>query len=367
MVAMTRCRALLASLVVAGAIAAAPAPAPAAEGPSAGGNSSDNVEWLKLVPFDAVTATGARLVGKYLYVTSWRNFSIYDVSDAVNPQLITTVPFGFAFENEDVSTNGKIMLFSESLPRSVLHVWDVEDKSNPVEIAALSGAGDHTSTCILDCKFSYGSEGSIVDLRDPANPKEVGNWIAALGGGFEAHDVEEFKPGFVIVSTISTPLLLLDVRDPLKPRVLARGGHPAPGSWLFHSARWPNRGADRFLLMEGEGRSGPFLTYDTRDWQRTGEFRLIDSYTVEGSTASSHWFQEHPNFRNGGLVVIGWYGKGARFLEVAADGRIKEVGWFEPHAQRSGFSAYWLTRGIVYAIDLYRGIDILRFHPDRDA
>lgn len=337
---------------------------PAAGGPSPGGMASDNVEWLKLVPFDAVTATGARLIGKYLYVTSWRNFSIYDVSDPVNPALLSTTPFGFAFENEDVATNGKIMLFSESLPRSVLHVWDVEDKTNPVEIAALAGAGDHTASCILDCKWAYGSEGSVVDLRDPANPELVADWHELIGLQDDAHDVEEFKRGYAVVSTISSPLLLLDVRNPLKPRVLATGEHPAPGGWLFHSARWPRKGGDRFLLMEGEGRSGPFLTYDTSSWKKTGTFRLIDSWTVEGSTASSHWFQEHPDFHNGGLVVIGWYGEGARFLDVSPSGKIEEVGWFEPHAQRSGFSAYWLSDDIAYAIDLYRGIDILRFHDE---
>lgn len=343
-------------------VVAAPAH-PRAIGPSPGGNSSDNVEWIKHVPFDAVTATGARLVGKYLYVTSWRNFSIYDASDALDPQLIATVPFGFQFENEDVSTNGNIMLFSESLPRSVLHIWDVEDKSNPTEIAALTGAGDHTSTCILDCSYSYGSEGTITDLRDPAKPKIVGDWWKLTDFKDDAHDVEEFKPGFVIVSTISSPLLLMDVRKPLKPKVLALGAHPAPGSWLFHSGMWPNRGKDRFLLMEGEGSNGPFMTYDTRKWKSTGTFKLIDSFTVEGSSESSHWFDTHPDFRDGGLVTIGWYGKGTRFLKVSPTGKITEVGWFEPHVERSGFSSYWLSKEIVYAIDLYRGIDILRFDP----
>jgi hypothetical protein len=338
---------------------------PVFAGPSPGGNSSDNVEWLKLVPFDAVTATGARLVGKHLYVTSWRNFSIYEVSDPAEPVLLSTTPFGFEFENEDVSTNGKIMLFSESLPRSILHIWDVEDKTNPVEIAALQGAGDHTTSCILACKWSYGSNGSIVNLSDPANPKLVGDWHKLIGLNGGAHDVEEFKRGFVIVSTYSTPLLLLDVRKPLEPKVLAQGEHPAPGQWIFHAARWPNRGKDRFLLMQGEGSSGPFVTYDTRGWRRTKTFRLVDSFTVENSTASSHWFEEHPNFRNGGLVTIGWYGKGTRFLKVSPEGKVKEVGWFEPWAQRSGFSAYWLSRDLVYGIDLYRGIDILRFDPDK--
>ncbi|MBA2726205.1 MAG: hypothetical protein H0U53_09465 [Actinobacteria bacterium] len=302
-------------------------------------------------------------MGKYLYVTSWRNFSIYDVSDALDPQLIATVPFGFQFENEDVSTNGNIMLFSESLPRSVLHIWDVEDKSNPIEIAALSGAGDHTSTCILDCSYSYGSEGTITDLRDPAKPKIVGDWWKLTNFKDDAHDVEEFKPGFVIVSTISSPLLLMDVRKPLEPKILALGAHPAPGSWLFHSGMWPNQGKDRFLLMEGEGSNGPFMTYDTRKWKSTGTFKLVDSFTVEGSSESSHWFDTHPEFRDSGLVTIGWYGNGTRFLDVSPTGKIKEVGWFEPHVERSGFSSYWLSKEIVYAIDLYRGIDILRFDP----
>ncbi|MGH2729283.1 MAG: LVIVD repeat-containing protein [Actinomycetota bacterium] len=336
-----------------------------AAGPSAGGNSSDNVEWLKLVPFDAVTATGARLIGKYLYVTSWRNFSIYDVSDPLNPALQSTTPFGFEFENEDVSSNGNILLFSESLPRSILHVWDVENKSLPVEIATLNGAGDHTTTCILDCTWSYGSEGSVVDLRDPTNPKLVSDWHEAIGLTGGAHDVDEYKNGFLVVSTDSTPLLVLDVRKPLKPKVLASGAHPAPGSWIFHSGHWPNQGNDKFVLMEGEGTSGPFLTYDTTGWQKTKSLRLVDTFTVEGSTASSHWFDEHPDFRNGGLVVIGWYGEGTRFLNVSSRGRVKEVGWFEPHAQRSGFSAYWMSDDLVYAIDLYRGIDILRYNEEK--
>ncbi|MDQ3957429.1 MAG: hypothetical protein M3273_03810, partial [Actinomycetota bacterium] len=257
------------------------AAAPASGGPSPGGNSSDNVEWLSYVPFDAVTATGAaKIPDHHLIVTSWRNFTIYDVKDPENPALVRTVPFGFKFENEDVSTNGEIMLFSESLPQSILHIWDIEDKSNPVEIATLPGAGDHTASCILDCTWSYGSDGAIVDLRDPSKPKLEGNWHQLVGLQSGAHDVEEFKRGFVIVSTLHDPLMLLDVRNPMKPKVLARGQHPAPGDWIFHSARWPNNGRDRFLMMEGEGTAGPLVTYDTRGWKKTGTFDLVDSYTV---------------------------------------------------------------------------------------
>src|SRR5688572_16408842 len=140
---------------------------PAAAGPTQGGVTSDNVEYLKHINFEVGTATGMKVIGKYLYITSWKTFSIYDISDPLAPEQLSQTPFGFKFENEDVATNGDILLFSEQLPQNVLHVWDVEDKTNPVEIATLPGGGGHTSDCILDCKYSYSSTGVIVDLRQP--------------------------------------------------------------------------------------------------------------------------------------------------------------------------------------------------------
>ncbi|HEX2239656.1 MAG TPA: hypothetical protein VHJ82_00730, partial [Actinomycetota bacterium] len=95
--------AALASLILGGLPRAAAYPTP-------GGWASDNVEWVTHIPFQVASATGAKVVGKYMYVTSWREFSIYDVSDPLAPQILSTTPFGFKFENEDVATNGLIML-----------------------------------------------------------------------------------------------------------------------------------------------------------------------------------------------------------------------------------------------------------------
>jgi LVIVD repeat len=370
---MLRFRALVATcLLVVGTITTA---SPASGGPTPGGLASDNVEWIRNVPFDAVTATGARIFGKYLYVTSWRNFSIYDISDPVDPQLVSTRPFGFEFENEDVDTNGKIMLFSESLPRSILHIWDVEDRSNPVEIAALAGAGDHTMSCILGCTYGYGSDGTIVDMRDPAKPEIVGDWFDAIGGvPGGAHDVTEVRNGFIITSPISDAFHYIDVRNPLKPKVLARGVHPAPGDWLFHSGHWPRAGKDRFIVQEGEGTGGPLLSYDTTGWGKDRTFDLIDTFTVPAGNyidghsrtqnESSHWFDPHPDFHNGGLVAAGWYSQGARIVNVSAAGKFEEVGYFIPYGAAAGgtWAAYWVTDEIIYSVDLAQGIDVLRFN-----
>lgn len=356
--------------------------APAQGAPSQGGFASDNVEYVGYVPFEVGTATGASIIGKYMYVTSWKAFSIYDISDPTAPERLSTTPFGFKFENENVASNGKILVFSEELPQDVLHIWDVEDKTNPVQIAELPGAGGHTQTCVLKCKYLYGSEGYIVDIRNPAKPKKMKqNWIEMTGLQGGAHDVEEFKKGFIITSPINDAFQIIDVRNPLKPKVIARGPHPDPSAWLFHSGKWPNGGKDKFILMQGEknfkarcdDKNGPFQTWSTKNWKKSKTMTLVDTFRVtngtyqDGSPAvnglgcSAHWFDEHRTFKNGGLVAVGYYEHGTRFLDVAGNGKIKEAGWFLPHAGSTS-ATYWVNDKLVYSVDYTRGIDILKYN-----
>ena len=346
---------------------------PSADAQEAPG-SSPNVEFVKNIPEDAESAIGARLIGRHLYLTGTRALTIYDVADPLNPKVTGSGLLGYQFQNEDVSTNGRILLIAESPlavggPTSLLHVWDVSDPARPKEVGRLPTAGDHTQECILDCTFAYGSDGSIVDLRDPSLPKPAGNWREILGLPEGSHDVEEFRPGFVAVAMLSTPFLIVDVRDPLKPRIHATGGHPDPDDHILHSVRWPNQGEDRFVLVEGENGSGPFTTYrtDGGGYANTTKFELVDSFTLD---TTSHWFEEHPRFRDGGLVAIAWYDRGTRFLEVAPDGKITEVGWYVaagtsspglPGDAPTTWSVNWISDDIVYAIDRDRGIDILRY------
>lgn len=389
----TRRRRRLAALAAAAALPLLLTSLPGADAqtPTIGGFTSDNVEYVTFVPFEVGTATGVTIQGKYMYLTSWKNISIYDISNPESPQLVgTPFPLGFKFENENVSVSpgGKFLLFSESLPGDALHIYDVEDKTNIQLLATLQGAGDHTTTCILKCKWAYGSDGTIVDLRDPANPVLAAsrndpekNWHAQTGLQGGGHDVEEFKNGFLITSPISAPLQLLDVRNPMKPKVLATGQNPNPSGFLFHSGRWPRKGKDRFLLMQGERNAqprcsennGPFMTFDATQWKKTKTFTLIDTFRVQNGTfvdgsppvnglgCSAHWFEERPGFKNGGLVAIGYYEHGTRFLQVDGKGKITEVGWFLPYGGSTS-AAYWVNKDIVYAIDYTRGIDVLRYN-----
>ena len=357
------------------------------------GFSSSNVEQVKFVPFEVGSATGARVVGHYLFVTSWKNFSIYDIKDPLNPVRLSTTPIGFMFENEDVSTNGKMLLFSQSLPPpSVLHVWDLQDYANPKEVGTLQGAGDHTTSCLFNCKYGWGSDGTVTDLRRIDAPKKIGNWLKGLPGRSD-HDVTEVSPGLVI--TASQPFMFLDARKSVtEPTLLATG--TSPDRRFIHSILWPRHGQDKFVLVGGETnenprcgaeaqavrdvvhgsgqQSGHFMVWDSTNWKKTHKFNMTDQYTyvngvyadgnpaVNGLGCSSHWFQEHPTWHNGGLVAVGSYENGTRFLLVNSKGKMKEVGWFVPAPGGAESAAYWITKDIVYTIDYTRGFDILRYH-----
>ena len=339
------------------------------------GMSSDNVTYVKTVPIDAGFPSGARKVGKYLYVSGVRQLSIYDVSKPLDPQLISTTPIGVQPFNEDVDTNGKILLTSEDSGRDLLHVWDVSDKASPRQLAELGGMNDHTYTCVLDCRWAYGSRGSIVDLRKPAKPRLVGGWAALPNS--DGFDVTEVAPGRVLTS--SRVIQFLDARkDAADPASLAAG--TTPDNRLIHSNLWPRGGRDDFFLVQGEtpftGRctdnSGAFMTWDATTWRRNRTFRLVDEFRVTNGTytdgnpaagafgCTTMWFDDHPTFRNGGLVATAFFEHGTRFLQVSEKGKISEVGYFMP-AAGSTIAAYWITNKIVYAIDINRGIDILKF------
>lgn len=349
-------------------------------GPSSGGFTSDNVDYLKFVPFEVGTATGARRVGDLLFVTSWKNYSIYDVKDPMNPKLIGTPhPIGFAFENEDVAVDSKhkYLIFSETLPTNRLHVYDLQSLENPREIATVSGAANHTMSCIFDCRYLWGSSGKVIDMKRPDQPKLIGMWNEGLPGK-SGHDITELSPGIILTST--TPTMLLDARKSvLKPKVLAVGDQ---ADYFIHSVIWPRAGKDKFALISGETNatqrcdadSAKWHVYDTTGWQRTKKLKEVDSYSfsngvyadgkpaVNGLGCSSHWFNEHPSWKDGGLVALGSYEHGTRFLTVDhKSGKITERGWFVPLAGSTSAS-YWLTDKIVYNIDYTRGIDILQYN-----
>lgn len=377
--------ALLATFALAAPAASAqglPTPAPA------GAASSPNVQVLRTFPQHSDTA-GGRLLGQYFYITTERDLTIYDLGkdrvNAENPVMTDSVTFqdpGMPmFTEEDPDTNGKILLVWNN---NALQVYDVENKSDIKLLSRIAGVTtfglrreQHTITCVLDCTYAYGSEGAIVKLTDPKKPEIVGNWRTGQPGETTStHDVTEVSPGILLTST--EPMRMLDARtNPAAPTEMGQTKMPA----FTHANLWPRAMKDRFVLVGGEGANpgcstlpqSTFQTYDTTGYETTGTFNLVDQFRVPrgslvdgrapDSTFCVHWFTEHPNFSDGGLVAISWYEQGTRFLRISPQGKISEVGYNLPGNGQAS-AAYWVTDRVVYVPDYVRGLDILKFSGD---
>ena len=264
-----------------------------------------------------------------------------------------------------------------------------------VELPAVPKA-NHTLECVEDCKYFYGSSGSIIDARDGARPAErrrsIGNWkTASKDQGVTAEQLPPHARAVARDHDDRLPAVHGHV-DPLGGRRHARRARrcstaaPPPSSCTRRAGR--AGGTDDLVLIGGEknftGRcennNSEFSTYSAKavNAGTSDEFEgpldqivpagngvYADGKPVAGALGCSvHWFQEHPTFHNGGLVALSQYENGVRFEQVGSDGSIKEVGFFIA-AGSSSSSPKWAPDGkTVYSIDYQRGIDILRYDGD---
>lgn len=357
-----------------------------------GGYVSGNVEYLRTVPLEtSFVGSSATLHDGHLYVTTFRSFSIFDVQDAENPTLLATEHLGAQAINEQPETNGSILLLSNDVDRE-LQVWDVEDKTDPVQIATVPlPRREHIWTCVLECAYAYGAAGAIVDLRIPARPKAVGDWstlVKPTPTPRQIHTIEEVAPGRVLVG--ASHLHYLDAtKDPAKPTVLASTpakttvpGPPSNPTSLPAHVEWPQEARHPFALVSMETpfagdcdeQTGGFQTYDTKAWKKTRTFDFVDEYVVSDAPrgtysdglapyhvfgCSAYGFDVAEHYAQTGQVAVAWFEDGVRLLSVNAKGHILEQGGFVPFGGSTVFPI-WGNDEIVYAVDMYRGIDVLR-------
>ncbi|HEX8085564.1 MAG TPA: hypothetical protein VF529_14825 [Solirubrobacteraceae bacterium] len=365
--------------------------------PSFEGNveTSPNVDHLGWLAGESADLTpGGRRVGDRFYVTGQTHFSVYDISDPPNPKLLSRVNYQCRFENEDVASDGRSLVYSDFATSRSLFVYDVRNAKDPKLLAEVPEAGTHTATCVLDCRYLFGSykvnssagpnaTGQVVDLSDPSSPKVLGDWTDnGVLPSRKVHDVTEIAPGLVL--TASAPIELLDVRrDPVKPDVLAQSPEPEK---RWHSVEWPRQGLDRFVLATFETNATPrceagggdFAVFDTSRTAETGELERRGTWLLSntnddrssgnpsvnaGLGCSPHWFNVRPSWHDGGVVAMGAYDHGVKFLRVDPMGGVTEIGHFRAPGTNAS-AAYWITCDIVYVVDYTRGFDVLRF---RDA
>jgi len=357
--------------------------------PSASGGivaESKDFRLIESVTIGGVAVAG-QVVGDTYFISSWQTglFS-YDVSNPKQPVELDHMSADEiqiqSNENEDLATNGEILLlsqFNRTDATNRLLIVDVRDPAEMNVISTLPGAGGHTLDCLYDCKWAYASSsgadsrGVIIDLRNPKQPKLVDKLWSDAMGGVSAHDVTEVRPGLVVTS--STPLFVLDVTDPTKPRALMKTQDDAPNTG--HNNIWPRKGKDRFLITASEGVNNgrcemygddgkTLQVWDTTGWKRAG-FKPVGEYTLTNGEGhppvdalgvqgcSAHWAHEHPSFSDGGLVAMAAYSHGVRLLDVSDNGKVREVGYFLKDVH-GAIDVEWVTDRILYVVEDGAGI-----------
>lgn len=279
------------------------------------------------------------------------------------------------------------------------------------------------------CAYVYGRDDNIVDATDPASPVKLDTgWKAATGEGGYAHDLTEIRPGLVMHAGAEP--VLMDTTDPTAPVKISHitlFDHGAPyipqrqwSTFGYHSVEWPNAGTDDFLILGTElAPPGPtnnagsdcnsdqsvIETWDARpvlaafdeleQLKADGmshedaraavfgdgdlvKFERIDSYMafdrgifLDGQSPAhvlycAHWMEANPSWEDGGILSVGYYDRGNRFVQVDSDGMMTELGWFVGAEAYTG-SSQWITDELVYVMDYRRGMDIVRINPDVEA
>ena len=352
--------------------------------------------------------------GNYAYIghiTGPEGTSIVDVSDPKHPRKVweCTVPQGLHSHKARAAQG--IMLVNYEVDPTVripalhnlqggLGIYDVSDPAKPRLITVWKCAGSGVHRFTFDGRYAYISptmEGyrnnimAILDLVDPANPREVcrwwmpGQWTA--GGeprGFKNDGPREPRCHHPIrmgdrlyVSYWHGGGFILDISDMSKPKMLSHLDYTSTFPWPTHSLvpipfaihghRWMLV-ADEDVLPRDLGSQPQMpaflwmvnITDETRPVP-VGSFQ-VEGVNGKGLPTNTGCHQPVEQIR-GNEVPCAWFAQGLRILDISNPHCLREVASYmpDPAAGKRVCSndVFQDDRGLIYLIDRHRGMHIV--------
>lgn len=306
----------------------------------------------------------------YIAHMNTEGVTLVDVSDPRSPRVLSKVAPPPNTHSHKVQVSGNIMLVNnERLKRlegwtAGLRVFDVSDKRNPVEIGFMptTGKGVHRMW-FVDGKYAHITaqpEGFtdciyvIVDMQDPANPREVGRfWLPGMweAGGekptWEADKkVRAHGPPYVwgdraYLGWTDGGFTIIDISDYSNPKMVAHLNWCPPFGGLTHTVLpIPER---EILIVTDEAYADHCQEPEKYAWivDIRNERNPIPIATIQvesagfelkGGRFGCHNVHERRpgSLIDDQLVYITYFNGGLRIIDIQDKYRPREVGYFIP-------------------------------------
>jgi len=407
-----------------------PPPPPTGDGPA----TTSNMHLLAHVNPGPVTNADVYGYGRHAYLASWvgngclsSGVRVYDLTDAAHPHHVST----FADKVSEPSLAGTwtekvivqrvdtasfhgdlaVVTFQTCSSRDTLAfrgfaLYDVTDPAHPAPLARYSAPGTRGSheiwlashagkayvyTAILRSEWTSSptynrdtntattpgrADFRIVDVSDPGQPVDVGEWGAWKELGVVPVEKpatpnagkQNFTHSVRVDERLTTAYLsywdlgtvFLDISDPAHPRYL---GRTEPEQGATHSSVIDPSGK---LLIETHERLGGIpMVYDITDLSHPVE---LSHFAIAGGEEDS---VHDPKLR-GSHAYFSWYSLGVVVADVAKPGHPELIGQFVPDDAtenpdfcdfEGGCSEVWgvfVLDDLILASDMNNGLYVLR-------
>jgi hypothetical protein len=368
----------------------------------------------------------------YLYLGHlWhRGWSVVDVTEPRAPRLCRFVPGPANTWTIQVQVAGGRMLTALEKPNEGwgiepglpfeegAYIWDVaSDPEDPILLGQWRSGGTGTHRNFYaggDLAYltanPQGYRGHmlvIVDIADPARPREIGRWWwpgqHAAAGETPEHDFYLHGPAYVVEDRAylgygRIGMVILDVADPSEPRLVSSVSFGDLGSILGCHSAVPLPGRDLVIansetILEGTGDPLNYtFVIDVADESApkvTAAFPTprprpglgYDSYYRKGGRFgphNQHHHQGHPDLAEPGHeIVMTYFNAGLRVFDISDPYEPAETAWYvpeNPRERRGTLPSQLVTqfedvlvdrRGFLYCTDKNHGLFVLRLDADR--
>ena len=286
--------------------------------------------------------------GKVAYLGTAMNgdrFYTLDITDPANPRIVDSVMTSARHIN-DIMTDerGKVLVFTrENAPdrKNGIVICTLDDPLHPKVVADFTEGvtgGVHSAYVYTQPRFgthvylTNDATGAvhIVDINDPARPKEVARWKTPRSdAGRYLHDVD-VRDGLLYGAWWDDGLVILDIGNGVK------GGSPSSPQ-LVSQCKYALDSLYRVVEQEG----GPGFIRGTHTAWRHGKYVFIAD-EVFGNEAAADLFSGRPARAYGRLQV----------LDVSDLEHPKPVAWYEP--EYGGVHNVWVAGDTLY-LGAYNG------------